>query len=46
MTSANLMHVEWHPKEVLWDNPEGLSGEGGGRAVEDRGDTCISVANP
>ena len=46
MTSASLMHEVGHSKLVLWDNPEGLSGEGGGRGVEDRGDTCISVANP
>ena len=31
MTSASLMHEAGHPKLVLWDNPEGWGGEGGGR---------------
>ena len=26
-----------HSKLVLWDNPEGWGGEGGGRAVQDGG---------
>ena len=30
MTSASLMRKAWHPKPVLWDNPEGWGGEGGG----------------
>ena len=31
MTSANSMHEAGHSKLVLWDNPEGWGGEGGGR---------------
>ena len=30
MTSASLMHEAGHSKPVLWDNPEGWGGEGGG----------------
>ena len=26
-----------HSKPVLWDNPEGWSGEGGGRGFQDEG---------
>ena len=37
MTSASSMHEAGHPKLVLWDNPEGWDGEGGGRAVWDGG---------
>ena len=32
-----------HQKLVLWDNLEGWGGEGGGREVQDGGDTCICV---
>ena len=35
MTSANSSHEAVHTKLVLWDNPEGQAGEGGGRAVQD-----------
>ena len=45
MTSASLMHEAGHSKLVLWDNPEGYGGEGGGRRVHIEGDTCIPVAN-
>ena len=31
--------------QVLWDNPEGLGGEGGGRGVQDQGDTCTPMAD-
>ena len=31
MTSENSMHEAGHPNLVLWDIPEGWSGEGGGR---------------
>ena len=34
MTNANLMHEVGHPKLVLWDDPEGWDGEGGGRGVQ------------
>ena len=37
MTSANLMHEAGHPKQVLWDNPEGWGGVGGERGVQDGG---------
>ena len=43
MTSASLMHKAGHTKPVLWDNPEGWGGEGGGKGVPD-GDTCVPVA--
>ena len=33
----SLMHETGHSKLVLWDNPEGWGGEGGGRGVQDRG---------
>ena len=41
MTSTSLMHEAGHPKTVLWDNPEGQGGEGGGRGVQDGGRTHI-----
>ena len=28
------MHEAGHSKSVLWDNPEGWGGEGGGRGVQ------------
>ena len=30
------MHEAAHPKPVLWDNPEGVGEERGGRCVQDR----------
>ena len=45
MTSTSLMHEAGHSKPVLWDHPEGWSGEGGGREVQDGGGTCASVAD-
>ena len=45
MTSASSMHEAGHSKLVLWDNTEGWSGEGGGRRLRDRGDTCVPVAD-
>ena len=45
MTSASSMHEAGHPKPVLWDNPEGWGREGGGRGIQDRGDTCTAVAD-
>ena len=44
MTSRSLMHEAGHSKLVLWDNPEGRGGEGGGRGIWD-GDPCASVAD-
>ena len=37
MTNASSMHEAGHPKLVLWDNPEGWGGEGGGKGVQDGG---------
>ena len=37
MTSASSMHEAGHSKLVLWDNPEGWGGEGGGKGVQDGG---------
>ena len=37
MTSANLTPEAGHSKLVLWDNPEGWGGEGGGRGFQDGG---------
>ena len=31
------MHEAGYSKPVLWDNPEGWGGEGGGRGVQDEG---------
>ena len=38
------MHEAGHTKPVLWDNPEGWGGEGGGSGVQD-GDTCALVGD-
>ena len=35
MTSASSMHETGYSKPVLWDNPEGWGGDGGGRGVQD-----------
>ena len=35
MTSASSMHEAGRSKPVLWDNPEGWGGEGGGSGVQD-----------
>ena len=37
MTGENLVYEAGHSKLVLWDNPEGWGGEGGGRRVQGRG---------
>jgi len=37
MTSASSTLEAGHSKPVLWDNPEGWGGEGGGRGVQDGG---------
>ena len=39
------MYDARNPKQVLWDNLEGHSGEGGGSEVQDGGDTCIPMAD-
>ena len=45
MTSSNFMHEAGYPKLVLWDNPEGWGGQGGGRGVQDGGNTCTPMAD-
>ena len=35
------MHEAGHPKLVLWENPEGWDGEGGGRGLQDGGTTYV-----
>ena len=37
MTSAGVMHKVGHSKPMLWNNPEGWGGKGGGRGVQDGG---------
>ena len=37
MTSARSRHEAGYTKPMLWDNPEGWGGEGGGREVQDVG---------
>ena len=44
MTSASSMHEAVHSKLVLWDNPEGWGGEGGGGASGWE-DTCVPLAD-
>ena len=39
ITSASVMHEAGHSKPMLWDNPEGWDGEGGGSGVWDGGHT-------
>ena len=34
-----------HPKPVLCDNLQGWGEEGGGRGVQDGGDTCMPMAD-
>ena len=33
MTSVSSMHEAGHPKSVVWNNPEGWDGEGGGKGL-------------
>ena len=40
MTGASSMPEAGHSKLVLWDNPEGRGGEGGGRGVQDGEHMC------
>ena len=37
MTSPSSKHEAGHSKLVLWDNPEGWEGEGGGTGAQYRG---------
>ena len=41
----NLLYDAWNPKLVLCDNLEGWNGEGGGREVQEGGDTCMPMAD-
>ena len=45
MTSASLMPEAGHVKLVLWENPEGWGGKGGGTGGSGLGDTCASMAD-
>ena len=45
MTSARLMDESGHSKLVLLDTPEGWGVEGGGRGVQDGGDTCAPMVD-
>ena len=45
ISSASLMYEAGHPKLVLCDNLEGWGGEGGGRGVQEGGDTCMPKAD-
>ena len=44
-TRASSVHEAGHPKPVLWDGPEGWSGEGDGRGVQDGGDAFVPMAD-
>ena len=45
MTNASSVHEAGLSKSVLWDDPEGWGGEGGGRVIQDRWDTCAPMAD-
>ena len=40
ITSASLMHETGHSKPMLWENPEGWVGDGGGKGVQN-GETHV-----
>ena len=40
MTSESSVHEAGHSKPVIWDNPEGWGGEGGGREAQGGGHMC------
>ena len=44
MTSASSIYEAGQSKPVLWDNPEGWGGKGGGGGFR-MGDTCTPVAD-
>ena len=44
IASRSLMYDAGHPKSVLHDNLEEWGGEGGGKGIQEGGDTCIPVA--
>ena len=39
------MHEAGHSKPVLWDNPEGWGGEGGGRRLQIEGGTYTPMTD-
>ena len=39
------MYDAGNPKPVLCDNLEGWGGEGGGKEIQEWGDTCMSMAD-
>ena len=39
------MYEDEPPKPALWDNPEGWGAEGGGKRVQDGGNTVIALAD-
>ena len=43
MTSASSVHEAGHPRPVLWDNPEGLGGEVGGRGFRTGGGAHVHL---
>ena len=45
ITSPGSMHEKGCSGLVHWDDPEGWDGEGGGRGVQDGGNTCTPMAN-
>ena len=47
MTSASSMHEAGPSKPVLWDNPEGWGGDGGGKweGVSGQGDTRVPMGD-
>ena len=45
MTRESLKHEAGHSKPLLWDNPEGLGGEGGGKGGSGWGDTWAPMAD-
>ena len=45
MTEAWSVRDAGHSELVLGDNPQRWGGERGGRGLQDRGGTCVSVAD-
>ena len=45
IATESLMYDAGHPKLVLCDNLERWSGEGGGRGIQDGGDTSMPMAD-
>ena len=45
ISSGSLRYDAGNPKPVLYDNLEGWVAEGGGRGVQEEGNTCMPMAN-